>query len=74
MITGDFLKHYVFRIIVVKIVVAFWSILWEIKMQRLENVNVATAHSQGQDYGDGIDVMHVYFVLRVLRCRRIYDV
>ena len=29
----------------------------EIEMQRLENVNVTTAHYQGQDYGDGIDDM-----------------
>ncbi|NYT71340.1 hypothetical protein HZU72_02725 [Halomonas sp. QX-2] len=46
----------------------------ETKMQRLENVNVTTARNQGQDYGDGIDVMHVCFVLRVFRRGRVYDV
>lgn len=46
----------------------------EIEMQRLENVNVTTAHYQGQDYGDGIDVVHVCFVLRVFGRGRVYDV
>ena len=43
-------------------------------MSRLENVNVTTAHEQGQDYGDGIDVMHVCFVLRVFGGGCVYDV